>query len=225
MRQLWKINKQLSCSNQSLHTHTPTHILKNASLWRLLLFFLLLPNLRYSYRLCAQNSLWRPPVFRIPLWRRFVFCFFFCLFSFVLCPLSSVSTRYRISVHPQSCFTYTVWTFFCSHVFKVKFFKPLPFPLTIFFGGKFRQSLLLIFSSILRQITTYQNVYFLRKLRISNSRKHCVDVCKSTQCFKFLHCVDIFCSQVHTSYLTQNHPHTHSWLKLVYLNLYLFIYI
>ena len=55
-----------------------THILKNASLWRLLLFFILLPNLRYSYRLCAQNSLWRPAVFRIPLWRPFVFSFFLC---------------------------------------------------------------------------------------------------------------------------------------------------
>ena len=38
----------------------------------------------------------------------------------------------------------------------------------------------LIFSSILRQITTYQNASFLRKLRISNSWKHCVDVCKSS---------------------------------------------
>ena len=36
-------------------------------------------------------------------------------------------------------------------------------------------------------------------------------MCKSTQCFKFLHCVDIFCSQVHTSYMyvTQNHTHPH----------------
>ena len=68
--------------------HTHTHSQK-CILWRLLLFFLLLPNLRYSYRLCAHNSLWRPPVFRIPLWRPF-FLFFL---------LSSVSTRYRISVH------------------------------------------------------------------------------------------------------------------------------
>ena len=28
------------------------------------------------------------------------------------------------------------------------------------------------------------------------------------QCFKFLHCVDIFCSQVHTSYVTQKHINT-----------------
>ena len=34
-----------------------------------------------------------------------------------------------------------------------------------------------------------------------------MDVCKSTQCFKFLHCVDIFCSQVHTLYVTQKHTH------------------
>ena len=106
-------------------------------------------------------------------------------------------------------FTYTVWTFVCSRrvLKKVKFFKPLPFPLKIVFGRISSQSFLLIFSSILRQITTYQNSTFLRKLRISNSWKHCVDVCKSTQCFKFLHCVDIFCSQVHTSYVTQKHTH------------------
>ena len=49
----------------------------------------------------------------------------------------------------------------------------------LFFGGRISsQSFLLIFSSILRQITTYQNAYFLRKLRISNSWKHCADVCK-----------------------------------------------
>ena len=35
--------------------------------------------------------------------------------------------------HTQSCFTYTVWTFFCSRVLKkIKIFKPLPFPLKIF---------------------------------------------------------------------------------------------
>ena len=37
-----------------------------------------------------------------------------------------------------SCFTYTVWTFFCSRVLKkVKFFKPLPFPLKIVFWADF----------------------------------------------------------------------------------------
>ena len=118
-------------------------------------------------------------------------------------------TTYGVRVHPHntSCFTlYTVWTFFCSHVLKkIKFFKPLPFTLKIAFWGGFRLSLSsLIFSSILRQITTYQNAYFLRKLRISNSWKQCVDVCKSTQCFKFLHSVDIFCYQVHTCH-TKSH--------------------
>ena len=38
-------------------------------------------------------------------------------------------------LHTQSCFTYTVWTFFCSRV--LKFFKPLPFPLKIDFGADF----------------------------------------------------------------------------------------
>ena len=54
------------------HTHTHTHTLKNASLWRLLLFFPLFLYLRFSHRLCKQNSLWSTPVFRIPLWRPFV---------------------------------------------------------------------------------------------------------------------------------------------------------
>ena len=105
--------------------------------------------------------------------------------------------------HPPSLVLhtlYTVWTFFCSRVLKkVKFFKPLLFPLKIVLGRISSQSFLLI--------TTYQNAYFLRKLRISNSRKHCVDVCMSTQCFKFLHCVDIFCSQVHTSYVVNIKSH------------------
>ena len=38
-----------------------------------------------------------------------------------------------------------------------------------------------------------------------------MDVCKSTQCFKFLHCVDIFCSQIHTSYVTQKQNDTHQY--------------
>ena len=49
-------------------------------------------------------------------------------------------TTYGVRVHPhtQSCFTYTVWTFFCSRVLKkVKFFKPLPLPLKIVFGADF----------------------------------------------------------------------------------------
>ena len=71
---------------------------------------------------------------------------------------------------------YTVWTFFCSRVLKkVKFFKPLPFPLKIVLGRISSQSFLLIFSSILRQITTY--------IRENTGVE---------QCFKFLHCVDIF---------------------------------
>ena len=42
------------------------------------------------------------------------------------------------STHTQSCFTYTVWTFFCSRVLKkVEFFKPLPFPLKIVLGADF----------------------------------------------------------------------------------------
>ena len=40
-------------------------------------------------------------------------------------------------------------------------------------------------------------------------RENTVWTCfKSTQCFKFLHCVDIFCSQVHASYVTQKHKQT-----------------
>ena len=107
----------------------------------------------------------------------------------------------------QSCFTYTVWTFFCSRVVKkITFFKPLPFPLKIVLGQISSQSFLLIFSSILRQITTYTKMLtFWENLEWCNSWKHSVDVCKSTQCFKFLHSVDIFCSQVHTWYVTQNH--------------------
>ena len=47
-------------------------------------------------------------------------------------------TTYGVRVHTQSCFTYTVWTFFCSRVLKkVKFFKPLPFPLKIVLGADF----------------------------------------------------------------------------------------
>ena len=34
-------------------------------------------------------------------------------------------------------------------------------------------------------------------------------MCKSTLCFKFLHCVDIFCSQVHAS-CAKTHPPTHN---------------
>ena len=81
---------------------------------------------------------------------------------------------YTVNTHmvTQSCFTFTVWTFFCSRVLKkVKLFKPLPFPLKILFGRISSQSFLLIFSSILRQITPNPN--FLRKFRISNSWKHC----------------------------------------------------
>ena len=41
-------------------------------------------------------------------------------------------------MYTRSCFIYTVWTFFCSRVLKkVKFFKPLPFPLKIVFGADF----------------------------------------------------------------------------------------
>ena len=90
-----------SDSTTYVHTHTHIHtpLLTNASLWRLLLFFLLLPNLRYSCRLCAQNSLWRLPVFRIPLWRPFVFCFFFC-------PRSPQGTEYQCT-HTVLCKVYT----------------------------------------------------------------------------------------------------------------------
>ena len=118
-------------------------------------------------------------------------------------------------LHPStpSCFTYTVWTFLCSHW---RFFSFLFF-FFFFLGGEriSSQSFLLIFFSILRKITTYQkNASFLRKLRIFKSWKHRVDVCKSTQCFKFLHSVDIFCSQVHTWYVTQNHTHVCKHLRL-----------
>ena len=92
------------CKYPTLCTHTHAHILKNASLWRLLLFFLLLPNLRYSYtcRLCAQNSLWRPAVFRIPMWRPFVFCFFFC-------PRSPQGTEYACTHIPDIHVHVHVW--------------------------------------------------------------------------------------------------------------------
>ena len=124
---------------------------------------------------------------------------------------------YKSSVYPLDTlthtrsFTYTVWTFFCSRVLqKIKFFKPLLFPLKIVFGADFVSVFPLI---------TYQNASFLRKLRISHSWKHCVDVCKSTQCFKFLHCVDIFCSQVQTCYVTQIiHPHTQKYICVSHKN-------
>ena len=71
------------------YASTPTtHILKNASLWRLLLFFPLFLYLRTSHRLCTQNCLWSTPVFRIPLWRPFVFPFLFC-------PRSPQDTEYQ----------------------------------------------------------------------------------------------------------------------------------
>ena len=51
-------------------------------------------------------------------------------------------TTYGVRVHTQSCFTYIVWTLFCSRVLKkVKFFKPLPFPLKIVFGAGFHLGL------------------------------------------------------------------------------------
>ena len=42
------------------------HILKNASLWRLLLFFLLLPNLRFSHRLCDKIACGAPQSLEFP---------------------------------------------------------------------------------------------------------------------------------------------------------------
>ena len=54
------------------------------------------------------------------------------------CYKSPVWMPKQTHTHTQSCFTYTVWTFFCSRVLKkVKFFKPLPFPLKIVFGADF----------------------------------------------------------------------------------------
>ena len=47
------------------------------------------------------------------------------------------------------------------------------------------------------------DVYVCRIVYFSTSHVWTCEL--STQCFKFLHCVDIFCSQVHTSYVTQNH--------------------
>ena len=123
----------------------------------------------------------------------------------------AIQTHTHTHIHTHCLVLHTL----CEHSFVLVYLRNknslnhCHFHWRLFLGRISSQSFLLIFSSILRQITTYQNAYFLRKLRISNSWEHCVDVCKSTQCFKFLHCVDIFCSQVHTSYVTQNHPHPH----------------
>ena len=106
--------------------------------------------------------------------------------------------------------THIVLHTLCGHSFvlvylkKVKIFKPLPFnPLKIVFGANF----VLVFPLNILLLNNIPKPSFLRKLRISNLWKHCVDVCKSTQCFKFLHSVDTCCSQVHTLYATQNHIH------------------
>ena len=114
-----------------------------------------------------------------------------------------ISPRFEC-LNTQSCFTYTVRTFFCSRVLKkLTFFKPLPFSVKIVLGRISFQSFLLIFSSILRQ--TYQNAYLLRKFRISNLWTHSVDVYKSTQCFKFVQCGHILLSGPHFVCYTKTH--------------------
>ena len=70
----------------------------------------------------------------------------------------------------------------CGHSFVLVYLRKLNslnhchFHWRLFWGQISSQSFLLIFSSILRQITPNPNAYFLRKLRISNSWKHCVDI-------------------------------------------------
>ena len=101
--------------------------------------------------------------------------------------------------YTQSCFTYmyTVWTFFCSHVIKkIKFFKPLLFSPKIVFGVDFVSVFPL---NILLHFETDNNI---PKRLLFEKIKNILFVKTS---FKFLHCVDIFCSQVHTSYVTQKH--------------------
>ena len=79
----------------------------------------------------------------------------------------------------------------------------------------------LIFSSILRQITKYQNADFLRKLRISNSWKHRVDVCKFTQCFKFLQlCGHLLFSGPHFVCYTKSQLYTY----FLFLGYFLFLF-
>ncbi len=77
-------------------SQTSTHIFFS-SLWRHLL-------LRTSHRLCTHNSLWSNPVFRISLWRPFVFPFLFCSRS----PFKVVNMKAQVQ------HTYTLEDTYCT---------------------------------------------------------------------------------------------------------------
>ena len=55
-------------------------------------------------------------------------------------------------------------------------------------------------------IVKVQHIFLaLIKPILQHCIKHCVEICKSTKCFKTLPCVDLICSQVDTSYVTLKH--------------------
>ena len=113
--------KYCTCICDKAHTHTHTYTL-------------LMALLRVLDCLLFCDQMW--PNYRISLVGYHCSIEFPCGVPLFYC--CKYPTTYGVRVHTQSCFTYTVWTFFCSRALKkVKIFKPLPFPLKIVFGADF----------------------------------------------------------------------------------------
>ena len=136
------ISPQFECLNKRTHTPTPTHTVHMALMGYFIVFsFVTKPGQTLEFLLWGTI---------VPL--NFLAGYY--------CSIVASTPQPTVYASTMSCFTYTVWTFFCSRVLKkVKFFKPLPFPLKIVLGQISSQSFLLIFSSILRQITPNPNAY------------------------------------------------------------------
>ena len=114
------ISPQFECLNKRTHTPTPTHTVHMALMGYFIVFsFVTKPGQTLEFLLWGTI---------VPL--NFLAGYY--------CSIVASTPQPTVYASTMSCFTYTVWTFFCSRVLKkVKFFKPLPFPLKIVLGADF----------------------------------------------------------------------------------------